>query len=393
MSGRIILHTPEPASSPAIYVEELSRALTETGAPVHVICPANHQARRNFERNPLITLHASAPRSIRSGDGLFVKIFTNLRFLLSSCLVLLRTAHRGDIVHFQYVLHFPFGALFFACALIRGCSIVFTVHDPLPHRWLLPPPFHVLARFALAWSYHISSALLVHSEPGKSTLVSHFSELADKIHVVVHGPFRLGDGVLPIPQSTQLEVLLFGAFRENKGTHLAIEAIQQLHEEGVPLRLTIAGCVLNRREQGYWNRCREIIAKAPGGIRLIERFVPDEQLPKLFGGCHCFLLPYASFSSDSGVAFMALANGRAIISTKSGGLGPLLETSGGGLPIEEPTAAAVAQALRQAVALGPEHLLHLGRTGRAWVLSQCGWPEIADETRKLYEQLLGTLPA
>jgi len=390
MSQRIFLHTPEPISSPAIYVDELSRALTGAGVPIHIICPANHQARSRFERNPLITLHLSTGRATRSLDGLLRKVWANLRFLLSSCMVLFRSVRRGDIVHFQYILHFPFGALFFFCALLRRCTIVFTVHDPLPHKWLLPARLRSLEKGALGWSYQVSDVLMVHSESGKRTLIGHFPRVADKIRVIPHGPYQLDVALPPMPQSVDLEVLLFGALRENKGAHLAIEAVQQLRQEGVPVRLTIAGGVLNRKEQGYWDRCRKLIAAYPEPIRLLEEFIPQERLPELFANCHCFLLPYTQFSSDSGVAFMALANGRPIISTRAGGLESLLESSGGGLPVEQPTAAAVAAALREAVKLGPEHLDRLGRAGKAWVLEECGWPKVASQTRQVYESWLGT---
>lgn len=390
MQQRIFLHTPEPASSPALYVDEFLRALTASGIPVHVVCPSNHQARRSFERNRLITVHLTAERTTRASDNGLRKLWSNLRFLLSSCVTLFSSIRRGDIVHFQYVLHFPFGAIFFLCTLARRCAIVFTVHDPLPHKWLLPVPFRAVERGALAWSYRASDILLVHSESGKRTLTQYFPGAPGKICVIAHGPYQLSAPLAPMPESQYLEVLLFGSLRENKGAHLAIEAVQQLHREGLPVRLTIAGSVVNRKEQSYWERCRKLLAQCPGPIVVIEQFIPDERLPKLFGDCHCFLLPYTSFSSDSGVAFMALANGRPIVCTKSGGLGALVAGSGGGLPIEQPTIEAVANSLRLAVNLGPERLAQLGAAGRTWVLEECGWPKVARQTYQIYEQLAAT---
>ena len=62
----------------------------------------------------------------------------------------------------------------------------------------------------------------------------------------------------------------------------------------------------------------------------------------------------------------------------------MLEASNGGLVIEEPSANAVATALRQAVTLGPEQLDQFGREGRAWILRECGRPKIARETLQVY---------
>jgi len=58
--------------------------------------------------------------------------------------------------------------------------------------------------------------------------------------------------------SATLELLMFGALRENKGVHLAIAAVQSLYQQGVPVRLTIAGRVMNRDEAEYWERCTEL---------------------------------------------------------------------------------------------------------------------------------------
>jgi glycosyltransferase involved in cell wall biosynthesis len=382
--GRIFLHTPEPFSSAALYVEALSRSVTAERTPIHIVCPSNHQCLEKFERNPLITVHPTMARSTDGGHGFLRKVVVNMQFLLSSLAVLFCAIRRGDLVHFQYSLHLPFGALFFLCAWVRGCKIVYTAHDPLPHKWMMPKKLRWVESRALAWMYRVSHTIIVHNEVGKRTILEQFGESSAKVKVIAQGPYELGAGTLPMPESEYLEVLLFGALRENKGAHLAIEAIQQLYREEVPVRLTIAGAVLNRNEQKYWDRCQELIRKYPQPIRLIEGFIPDEQLPELFASCHCFLLPYTQFFSDSGVASIALANGRPVIGTKAGGLGALLQASHGGLVIEEASMEAVTAALRQAVILGPKHLDQFGREGRAWILSECGWPRIARETLQVY---------
>jgi glycosyltransferase involved in cell wall biosynthesis len=181
-----------------------------------------------------------------------------------------------------------------------------------------------------------------------------------------------------------LEVLFFGSLRENKAPHLAIEAVQHLAAAGVPIRLTIAGQVVNRKEERYWEGCRKLIDHQSQTIRLLEQFTPEEQLPELFSNCHCFVLPYTNFSSDSGVAYMAMANGKAIVSTGAGGLGWLLNESHGGIEIGEANVESVAAALRLAVDLGPEQLERMGRTGAEWVLTNCGWPKVARDTCAVY---------
>jgi glycosyltransferase involved in cell wall biosynthesis len=385
MASNIILHTPEPASSSATYIMAMTRALAEEGVAIHIVCPGNHQYIEEMRSIPMLTVHPTAARSTDNARGLVARALDNLGYLRSSLTVLCRFSRPRDIVHFQYPIHFPFGIIFFAAAKMRRCRIVYTVHDPVPHKWLLPSWLRWLERGSLTAAYRVSDILIVHSEPGKKVLIEEFRLPAAKIRVVVHGPYDLGRGLLPMPISSRLEVLAFGTLRENKGFHLAIEAVQQLHRSGVPVCLTIAGEVPNRREESYWEQCQDLIAKDPAAIRVIKGFIPEDEVHALLGSCHCVLLPYTRFYSDSGVAFLALANGRAIIATRAGGLGPLLDSAEIGIAIEAATAESVGAAIRRAVELGVEELRRCGAAGAEYVSENCGWPVVAGKTRKIYE--------
>ena len=384
---RVILHTPEPASSAALYVEALAGALAAAQTPLCVVCPGNHQAREAMQHDPLIDVRACRDRDTRVNVSLFAKIVANLRFVAASAKTLLGATRPDDIVHLQYILRPPFGLIFLLCARVRRARIVLTVHDPLPHKFLFPRGLRGLERMSIGWAYRWSDVLIVHSEAGKRTLVEKFDVHPKSIRVIPHGPYELKKKVRPCAEPNRLEVLFFGSLRENKGLHLAIESVQTLAAEGVPVRLTIAGQVVNRNEEAYWKRCRALIDPASSAVRLIENFIPYEDLADLFSNCHCFLLPYTTFSSDSGVAYMALANAKPIVTTEAGGLGWLLENSRGGIRIAEASVAGVSEALRQALALGPANLDRQGRVGSEWVLRECGWPRVARETQDVYSEL------
>ena len=389
---RIILHTPEPASSASLYVEALAGALAAAQTPVCVVCPANYEAREALERHPLIEVRVCRDRATQVSVSVFTKIIENLSFVMSSAKTLWRATQPGDIVHLQYVLHLPFGLIFFLCAWAKRAHIVFTVHDPLPHKFLFPRALLGFEHMSYGLAYKWSEVLIVHSAAGKRTLVETFDVRAEKIRVIPHGPYELKKKVRACEEADRLEVLCFGSLRENKGLHLAIQSVQTLAREGVPVRLTIAGQVVNRNEEAYWTRCRALIDPTADAVRLIETFVPYEDLAELFSNCHCFLLPYTTFSSDSGVAYMALANAKPIVATDAGGLGWLLDRSGGGIRIPEATIAGVSAALRQTLELGAVKLERKGQMGARWVLDECGWPRVARETQEVYAAFIPELP-
>jgi len=384
---RVILHTPEPAASAALYIEALPKSLAAEGVPVTVVCPENHLAVPALRREPGVAVRTCRARGTRTDVSILTKVWENLRFVLSSGGILMRAVKTGDIVH----LHLPFGLVFFLCAWLKRAHIVFTVHDPLPHKFLFPRQWRGVEMTSLRWAYQWSDVLIVHSEASKRTLMEQFQLPAEKIRVIVHGPYQLNKALRPCSETDGLEVLFFGSLRESKAPHLAIQAVQQLAGEGVPIRLTVAGRVVNRKEERYWEGCRKLIDNQSPAIRLLEQFIPDEQLPELFSNCHCLVLPYTNFSSDSGVAYMAMANRKPIVATGAGGLGWLLNQSHGGIEIAEANVESVVAALRLAVDLGPAQLERMGRTGTEWVLTNCGWPRVARETCAVYARWISEL--
>src|SRR5262249_27193564 len=85
---RIFLHTPEPFSSAALYVEALCRSITAEGTALHIVCPSNHQCLEKFNCNPLIMVHPTRARSTEGGHGFLGKVVVNLQFLFSSLAIL-----------------------------------------------------------------------------------------------------------------------------------------------------------------------------------------------------------------------------------------------------------------------------------------------------------------
>jgi glycosyltransferase involved in cell wall biosynthesis len=95
--------------------------------------------------------------------------------------------------------------------------------------------------------------LIVHNQAGREILIGQFGQALGKIEVIPHGPMNIGKR-LPskAPDAEELRLLLFGSIRENKGIHLAIEAVRKINAAGLRVRLTIAGQAENAADRLYW---------------------------------------------------------------------------------------------------------------------------------------------
>lgn len=385
--GRIIVHTSEPSSGAARYVSELVAVLAANHAGVTLFCPPTFDYLARVKASGAAVAFA-AHRATERG-GFLSRVVRNLRFLVGTARRQLRTTRSGDILHVQFPLYFPAGLAFFLLARLRKCEIVFTVHDPVPHKWLLPARLRPLEQIMARWAYGLSHKLIVHNETGRNVLIERFHQSPAKIEVIPHGPLAAPQPVNGAPKG-EFRVLLFGGIRENKGVHLAIQAVQSINSRGTaPVQLTIAGAVANAREQNYWEQCSRLIAGNPSGIRVVDRYIEDGEIASLIAEHHALLLPYMKFTSESGVAALALANRRPIVATRAGSLGAILDQCDCGIAIEDDSAEAVAAAIVKAREAGPDVLRQMGDAGARFMESGRSWTEIGRRTLALYREMRG----
>ena len=371
-------------------VFHLVRALTLQGAAVHLVCPSDyeHLDRLSTESEGL-RVYASLPPLDRD-SGMARRLWQ----MLKRTAVGFRTARalRGDslVVHANFQgLPFLKAALLFGFKL-SGFQLILSINDVLPHRWFLPRPLRFLEWATLWGTYLVADKLVVYNREASSILCNMFGIRPRKVVEIPHGPFRLSDAPLPYAEGEEIVALLLGSLRENKNIHLAIRAVQKVRAEGHPVKLVIAGKSY-ALEKGYWQRCKALIQTYPAGIAVIDRYIEDEEMTDIVAGAHLLLLPYAEFHSQSGVAALALSNGRPIVATRAGGLSELLLPGRTGIPIEHPTAESVEEALLRTVRLGHDGLKQMGQEAFAFFNASYSWYAIARKYIALYEEM-GTRP-
>ena len=392
-SGRsVVVHTPEPGAGAGQYVAEFVSALAAEREKVKLFCPSNFSydgevAASGVEiiRAPLREVnYASLPR----------RVFRNLSFIFGALKRFWMTVRRGDVVHFQFALQLGLGLLFFLAARLKGASVVLTVHDPLPHHWILPRALRWVETALLSIGYGFCHRLIVHNQAGLRILVDRFHMDARDVAVIPHGPLNVPAPAMPPDRKRDgiepLRLLVFGSLRENKGLHLAIGAIQQLRRLTLdrPVCLTIAGRTPNLMELAYWEGCKRKIQEHADGIEVIERLIEDVEVGPLFARHDAVLLPYLQFFSDSGVAMLALSQQRPILATGAGGLGELLEAADCGILIEVNTVEGVLAAVEKARLAPAGWLDGKGVNGYRYAFNGRSWSTIARQTQQLYDGLV-----
>lgn len=381
---KVTHYTQAIRSGAALYVYNLVSALARRGVLVDFVCPGDYEYLRQLSTVKGVRVRADLP-PLMEVSGRSRKLQRMFRQTVAG-LRAARALRPETLVH----VNFP-GLIFLAATLLvgfklYGLKVILNVHDVLPHRWLLPKPLRGLERMLLQVTYLAADRLVVHHWEARELLNGRFGVPRDKVSIVPHGSFELSDEPPPYEESDGFTALLFGSLRENKGVHLAIRAIQELRAAGLPVRLILAGQPY-ASEMAYWRRCAESVAAAPDGISVVDRYVEEREVAEIIAGTHLFLLPYTEFHSQSGVAALALSNGRPIVATRVGGLSEVLIPGRTGLSIEYPTVEGVKEALEQAVRTGHSGLARMGREALTFFRSNFSWDTLAEDYVKLYQEI------
>jgi glycosyltransferase involved in cell wall biosynthesis len=356
--------------------------------PVTLVAPAFDEYRallRDVGLREIVKLGIIRNRALRALAMIYVS-FSPIRHFA----VLRR---HSDLLYFVNAGHWPQMAVYLLAAKLLGYRTALLVHDVWPHRPLLPSNWRGIERACLRWIYGRADQLVVHHAGAAAELAALGLKASGRVAVIPHGLFDLAPAEAP-EQSADLRLMLFGQIRENKNILPAIRAVQRLRTAGHRVRLTIRGKA-SARESAYLARCREAIAVQPDGITLDPTFVPEGELPAVLASCDAFLLPYSDFHSQSGVAMLALANGKAILASRAGGLGELLNDGKTGLAIDAPIGHdngivdedAIAATIRRAEALGRAELARLGDCARARLAASSSWEVVGRQHASMLDSL------
>ena len=259
-----------------------------------------------------------------------------------------------DGIHYQ-----EYGAWFLAPWYFRvlqalGIRLFFTVHHLGGHRFLpknlqtFYPRFlrDYLKRSALSRC----NALFVHTEDTRQELRELLGEEHPPIFLTPHGVWdSTNDANTVVDPKERVErrrLLFFGRLHPDKGLPVLLRAMERLAD----CTLTIAGQPIDTEHHKEIQTLVEQLP--PGRVELIDGFVDDDEMERLFEQNSLVVLPYIHSPGQSGVLLDALAHKLPVVVTDVGVLGESVRRWGIGELVPPNDDAALADAIREMLTLG-----------------------------------------
>jgi glycosyltransferase involved in cell wall biosynthesis len=293
-------------------------------------------------------------------------------------------ALRPDVIHFQW-LPVPMLDGLYLRALSQVAPLVLTVHNARPHGSLMQRLFQDFRRTAILRHFQ---AIIVHSEFTKRQLVGMDGVPADRIHVIPHAVLDYylsldGSGAAPVFSSNQT-VMFFGNIEAYKGLDVLIQAFALLPEELLArTQLLVAGSP-NTDVASLQKLARDL------GIdqRMVWKlgYIREEEVPQLFRSATIVALPYRAID-QSGVLMTAVAFGKAIVASRTGGFPEVITDGVNGILVTPGGVPELAAALQSLLA-NPGRRQAMEHATSDLARTELSWARSAQKTVALYETVL-----
>jgi glycosyltransferase involved in cell wall biosynthesis len=288
------------------------------------------------------------------------------------------------VVHVQFLAlaktRLPFELWFLHLAKLSGISIVYTVHNVLPH----DSGDRYRERFKRIYS--MADHLICHDPSARDRLVAEFDIEPRRITVIPHGPlFGVKRDALESRRrlklsQDQLVVLWQGIMRPYKGLDVLIDAWRRLQIQGVNATLVIAGF----GEPSMVQQVRELVASLPNpeSVRLDLRFIDVDELETYYSAADILVYPYRDVTT-SGALMTGIGHAKPIVASDLPAFRELLSHNHNALLVRSGDADELAASLR--LLIDSPELRHLLGRNIGKNTTNPTWDSIAAQTVGVYE--------
>lgn len=275
-----------------------------------------------------------------------------------------------DLVHLHYLNRFTDAI----SPLPR--PLVMSVHDVLPHA---PRLWSAAEHRLLKRVYGRADALVVHHQRLADQLIDDFGIPAISVFVVPHQVFPVDDAPDAPPVGPPM-ILFFGALRANKGLEVLDAALSQLPSADLRVRIV-----------GHGDHAVEVLAQqmAARDARVTTDigFASLENKRQLFRDASLVVLPYTSFTSQSGVLHDAYGHGRPVVVSDVGALGDSVREDGTGMVVPPGDPSSLASAISASL---EEPAWREHADAARLVARERSPAAVGLRLREVYDQVLGT---
>jgi glycosyltransferase involved in cell wall biosynthesis len=298
--------------------------------------------------------------------------------------VLRMRALRPDVIHFQW-LPVPILDGLYLRDLSQVAPLVLTVHNARPHGSLIQRLFQDFRRTAILRHFQ---AIIVHSDFTKRQLVEMDWAPAEQIHVIPHAVLdyylSLDRSTAAPASSSNQTVMFFGNIEAYKGLDVLIRAFALLPEDlRTRTQLLVAGSP-NSDVVSLQKLARDL------GIerRMVWKlgYIREEEVPQLFREATIVALPYRAID-QSGVLMTAMAFGKAIVASRTGGFPEVITDRVNGILVTPGVVLELAAALQELLA-NPARRQSMEQATSDLARTELSWASSAQKTVALYETVL-----
>ena len=289
-------------------------------------------------------------------------------------------------------------------ALVHGIPHVITAHSLEPRRpWKAEQlgGGYRLSSWVERTSYLAADAVIAVSNGMRGDVLDAYPDLDPaRVHVVGNGvdaeayrPVQAPDVVRGLGVDPDRPYALFvGRITRQKGVLHLLAAVEQLPPD-VGLVLCAGAPDTPAERQQVADAVAALQARREGVV-WIETMLPRDQLVPLITGATVFVVP--SVYEPLGIVNLeAAACGTAVVASAVGGIPEVVDDGRTGFLVpydaDDPAAfeAGLAQRITELMA-DPARAAAMGAAGRERVLSEFGWPAIAQQTVEVYSAVLAS---
>lgn len=236
-----------------------------------------------------------------------------------------------------------FGTIARLARRLGGVPSCYLCHNAIPHER------SIFDMMLLRYAFGSAQVFIAHSRQDHDDLKALLPRAI--VHQNPHPTYGVfAANQVPSTESARQELrlsekkvlLFFGFVREYKGLSYLLDAMTTLPaDQGY--HLVVVGEFYDDRE-GYRQALDALSSR--GQITLVDRYVPNEEVPKYFVAADLVMVPYLS-ATQSGVIQMAYGFRRPVVATRVGGIPEVVSDGRTGYLVPPRDAGALAAAVRR----------------------------------------------